>query len=108
MTFFKTNILLIIIGLFNFSCQSTDNNTSKDNSLANRTMEFTGSESCKSCHEQEYALWKNSHHDLAMQIADSSMVLGNFNNISFSNKEVNYRFFKNGNDFYVNTEGENG
>lgn len=30
---------------------------------------FVGSASCKTCHEQEYAAWANSHHALAMRRA---------------------------------------
>ena len=30
---------------------------------------FVGGTSCKSCHEEESALWENSHHDQAMKIA---------------------------------------
>lgn len=40
---------------------------------------FVGSESCKSCHEKAYENWQGSHHHLAMQKADSSSVLANFN-----------------------------
>jgi hypothetical protein len=71
------------------------------------TAKFEGSESCKSCHPNEFKDWENSHHDLSMQKADSSTVLGNFNNDTFSSNGIQYKFFKKGKDFYVHTEGEN-
>lgn len=69
---------------------------------------FVGSESCKSCHENEYNLWKGSHHDQAMKIADSTTILANFNNITFEHDNVKSFFFKKDGDYYVNTQGEDG
>lgn len=69
---------------------------------------FVGSESCKSCHEPEYALWENSHHDLAMKLADSISVKGDFNNSEFIHKGVSYKFFKKDGDFYMNAADKNG
>lgn len=69
---------------------------------------FVGSESCKSCHEPEYALWENSHHDLAMKLADSISVLGDFNNSEFIHKGDSFKFFKKDGDFYMNAPDKNG
>lgn len=69
---------------------------------------FVGSESCKSCHEPEYALWENSHHDLAMKLADSTSVLGDFNNTEFIHLGVSHKFFKKDGDYYMNTADDNG
>ena len=69
---------------------------------------FTGSKSCMECHKDQYGSWENSDHAQAMKIADSSSVLGNFNNVTFTDKNVKSTFFKKGNDFFVNTEGPDG
>ncbi len=69
---------------------------------------FVGTASCIECHQQEYELWQNSHHDEAMKIADSATILANFNNTTFTHKGVKSSFFKRGGDYYVNTEGEDG
>jgi tetratricopeptide (TPR) repeat protein len=69
---------------------------------------FVGTETCKSCHTKEFKEWQNSHHDLAMQIVNFTTILGDFNNVTYKSKGVNYRFFKKENSFYVNTEGEGG
>ncbi|MDC9724247.1 MAG: multiheme c-type cytochrome [Urechidicola sp.] len=69
---------------------------------------YIGSESCKACHQEEFKDWQGSHHDLAMQIADSISVLGDFRNKTIAFKKIKSTFFKKGNDFYVNTEGYDG
>ena len=69
---------------------------------------FLGDKKCKECHEQEYEKWKGSHHDKAMQIADSASVLGDFDNRQFTSQGVTSKFYKKNDDFYVNTEGPDG
>jgi len=81
------------------------NISNRKTSLTNR---FVGKETCKECHLKEYRDWQGSDHDLAMQIADSTTVLADFNNVTYKSKGIVYKFFKKGKDYYVNTEGENG
>ncbi|NRD23093.1 tetratricopeptide repeat protein [Winogradskyella litoriviva] len=69
---------------------------------------FLGDNNCKECHADEYKDWKGSHHDLAMQIADSLTVLGDFNNKKISSQGVTSHFYKSDGNFYVNTEGSDG
>jgi len=69
---------------------------------------FVGTASCVECHREEYDLWQNSHHDQAMKIADSTTILADFNNTTFTHKGVKSSFFRRGTDYYVNTQGEDG
>lgn len=69
---------------------------------------FLGNENCKSCHLNEFNSWEGSHHDKAMQVVSDSSVLGNFNNMKFRSQGVTSHFFKNKDDYYVNTEGPDG
>ena len=69
---------------------------------------FLGDFKCKECHQNEFKDWKGSHHDKAMQVADSVSVLGNFNGEKFTSQGVTSYFYKKGVDFYVNTEGPDG
>ncbi len=69
---------------------------------------FVGAESCAKCHQKEFHEWNNSHHDLAMQLADSTTILADFNNTSFTHNGVKSSFFKKGKEYFVNTEGEDG
>lgn len=66
---------------------------------------MAGTEQCKECHEKEYRSWKNSDHDLAMQLANSQSVLGDFDNAVFESHGVRYTFYKEGENYYVNTQG---
>jgi tetratricopeptide (TPR) repeat protein/ssDNA-binding Zn-finger/Zn-ribbon topoisomerase 1 len=69
---------------------------------------FVGAAECASCHKQEENLWRGSHHQLAMQPAEASTVLGDFNRASFDNKGVTSSFFRNGSSFMVRTDGPDG
>lgn len=69
---------------------------------------YTGSVSCKSCHQQEHADWQQSHHYMAMQPATDSFVLGDFNNSTLTADGVTSRFFKKDGRFFINTEGDDG
>lgn len=69
---------------------------------------FVGADSCTKCHQKEHEEWKNSHHDMAMKLADSTTILADFDNTSFVHNGVKSSFFRKGQDFFVNTEGEDG
>lgn len=69
---------------------------------------YVGSASCKSCHESAYADWQKSDHFLAMQPANDSTVLGDFNNTTFTADGVSNQFFKKDGKFYINTQGDDG
>ncbi|HWV57528.1 MAG TPA: tetratricopeptide repeat protein [Longimicrobiales bacterium] len=69
---------------------------------------FVGSEICAGCHAPEYDAWRGSHHDLAMQEADAASVLGDFDGATFDYGEVTSRFFRDGDRFFVETDGPDG
>ncbi len=69
---------------------------------------FTGSDTCKDCHAQEYANWQGSHHDLAMQLPTPETVLGDFGDTTFNFNGVSTRFFRDGDKYKVRTDGEDG
>ena len=69
---------------------------------------FVGSPACAGCHETEHELWRGSHHDLAMQEATAQSVLGNFNDEKFSNYGLISRFFRRGDEFWVETDNASG
>ena len=62
---------------------------------------YVGDAACISCHKKEFELWKGSHHDLAMQPANDTTVLADFNNIEATIDNVSYFFFKKENDYMV-------
>lgn len=109
MSYPRQFFLLTIILFIAFSCDRKQKDSYKAIEV-NFVEEssFIGSNSCKSCHEDEFKEWENSHHDQAMKIADSISILGNFNNSIFIHKNKKSTFFKIGNKYYVNTEGPDG
>ncbi len=69
---------------------------------------FIGAAECASCHQHENELWLGSHHQLAMQRAGDSTVLGDFNHANFDNNGVRSSFFRDGSKFIVRTDGPDG
>ena len=69
---------------------------------------FVGSSPCQDCHPETYDQWSGSHHALAMQVADSTTVLGDFNSVSVSRFGVRTEFSRRGDLYFVRTEGSDG
>ena len=101
-------LMLALILIVACSDEKKENYTEIKTEKSYLNSDFIGSESCKACHQKEFKDWTGSHHDLAMQVADSVSVLGNFNNKTVSFKDIKTTFFKKENDFYVNTQGHDG
>ena len=55
-------------------------------------LQTVGRSVCATGHEDQAALWSGSHHDLAMQPANSQSVLGDFNNVSLMHFGVTLNF----------------
>jgi tetratricopeptide (TPR) repeat protein len=62
---------------------------------------YVGAKACISCHREEVDKWQGSHHDLAMQIANDSTVLGDFNDVKTELDGVSYFFYKKNKEFFV-------
>jgi predicted CXXCH cytochrome family protein len=69
---------------------------------------YVGAETCKTCHESEFKAWPGSHHQLAMQEATATSVLGDFANAKFRKDGVESTFFKRDDRFMVRTDGPDG
>ncbi|MEZ5147775.1 MAG: cytochrome c3 family protein [Bacteroidales bacterium] len=69
---------------------------------------FVGKESCIECHKVQYELWKGSDHDLAMDHASDSTVLGDFNNAELVAQGHTHKFYKKEDKFFVFTDGADG
>jgi len=70
--------------------------------------EYVGKEACIECHQAEYHDWKGSDHDLAMDYATDSTVLGDFKNAQLIRNGQIHKMFKRDGKFYVITDGEDG
>lgn len=69
---------------------------------------YVGREVCSGCHPAEAELWEGSHHDLAMQPATASTVLGDFDDATFDYAGTTSTFFEREGKFFVRTEGPDG
>lgn len=72
------------------------------------TPQFAGSEACVDCHVDQYAAWTDSHHDLAMQLAEESTVLGDFERSSFDYFGSITEFFREADNFVIRTANADG
>ena len=106
-----TALLIIIEGVFFFQKSGTSANkkiNAQEEELKKLSdQDYSGSESCRSCHRQQYDDWQNSFHDLAMAEADAESVKGEFNT-TFTSQGVTNKFYRKNDKFYVNTEGPDG
>lgn len=101
-------IISIIFYFSVISCNPTDS-TNKDVDIEEKLpAEYVGGQQCKSCHEEAYKDWKMSDHYQAMQHANDSTVLGDFNNATFTADGVISKFFKRDGKFFINTQGASG
>jgi predicted CXXCH cytochrome family protein len=84
--------------------QCTPNDKKKaDQSLVNH---YLGDQACKSCHAGPHKDWMSSDHFRAMEPANDSTVEGNFNNTSYTADGITTKFFKKGNKYFINTQGD--
>jgi hypothetical protein len=77
-------------------------------STARSAPQFVGSTACAGCHAKGTEAWRGSHHQLAMQEANTQTVLGDFDNAKFKHYGVESTFFKLGGKFMVRTDGADG
>jgi len=76
--------------------------------IAEPEQTFVGSANCRDCHNQEYDRWEGSHHDLAMDVANETTVLGDFDDAEFTLHGITSRFYKKDSKFFVHTNGPGG
>ena len=69
---------------------------------------YVGAESCKACHQSEFNEWLQSDHHRAMEIATDETVHGDFNDSTFEHFGHTWRFFRKGEEFWVNAENAEG
>ncbi|OUU78434.1 MAG: hypothetical protein CBC38_07555 [Gammaproteobacteria bacterium TMED78] len=70
--------------------------------------EYVGGENCLSCHTEQFSMWENSHHELAMLDANQENILANFDNIKFEYNDVESLFYKEDAKYWVRTDNEKG
>ncbi len=71
-------------------------------------LDYVGVSTCASCHAEQAALWRGSHHDLAMQRPDAKTVLGDFSGRTFQHQGVVTSFYRRDGRYFVRTDGPDG
>ena len=69
---------------------------------------YVGSEQCAGCHQHQYQAWQQSHHFKAMQLVSPQTVMGNFNNTQFEYFGTTSRFYRKGDEYWVDTDNAQG
>ena len=69
---------------------------------------YVGRAVCANCHAEQDRLWRGSHHDLAMQEASATSVLGDFADATFIYNGIESRFSQRDGAFIVTTDGADG
>ncbi|WP_406855493.1 multiheme c-type cytochrome [Alsobacter sp. KACC 23698] len=70
--------------------------------------DHVGSQRCASCHEREAKAWAGSQHAAAMAPAEPATVKGDFSGARVENHGAHGRFYRDGDRFLVETEGQDG
>jgi predicted CXXCH cytochrome family protein len=108
-SFIFVALLFFFTSLIVFSCKdkSNDNKASASNKHELQA-DYVGRNLCAECHKMQHDLFQHSDHDMAMDIATDSTVLGDFNNSTFNHFDIISRFYRDGEKFMVHTEGPGG
>jgi predicted CXXCH cytochrome family protein len=77
-------------------------------SPATTPASFVDESECAACHPAERKAWTGSHHDLAMDEASTSTVLGDFSDSTFKHADAVSRFFQRDGRFWINATGPDG
>jgi len=69
---------------------------------------FVGTAACIECHGEQFASWRGSDHDLAMDVAADSTVIGDFDDAETTHHGITSRFTRRDGKYFVWTEGPGG
>src|SRR5437660_911423 len=58
------------------------------------TGDYTGSAACRDCHPNEHSSWHSSYHRTMTQVASEDSILGDFNNVRLTGKDLEVRLFR--------------
>ena len=88
--FLSVGVILFVLLLGLLSCKREANVVTGEKAsygLPIPQAEYVGRELCKACHEKEYTLFQGSDHDEAMDHANETTVLGDFNMVTVAEVE---------------------
>ncbi len=98
-------MLWIVFAAFSIQACSSEKPT-PEKSVA--TPHFVGSDTCQSCHQRQFDQWQGSHHQMAMQPATDTTVLGDFSNVTVPYFDTSATFFMRDDRYFVRTDNGDG
>lgn len=105
----KSSLWLVVVFIaFGTAWQALAEDEPSTSAAASSSSEWVDESRCQSCHSEQHADWQNSHHQLAMQPATDSTVLGNFDRQSLISDTETSRFFRRDGGFWINTPNAEG
>lgn len=72
-------------------------------------VDYAQSTTCVNCHPVRYETWRRTYHRTMTQLAGPEAVVGDFGDASYTYQGITSRFFRRGDDFFIetlNTQGE--
>jgi tetratricopeptide (TPR) repeat protein len=116
MRFHHTELLLLLAATFLLTSCGREESTGRDDETGTEYspyhdipgVEYVGLKNCTSCHEEQYQDWLKSDHHLAMNPATEEFVLGDFDNSEFEHFGQKFRFFRKGEEYWINAQDESG
>ncbi|WP_207885729.1 tetratricopeptide repeat protein [Pseudomonas sp. 30_B] len=75
---------------------------------APQSAQLVAESTCTGCHQTQTKDWQGSHHQQAMKPASEGNVLGDFADVTFKGEVETTRFFRKGDEYWVNTPGNDG
>lgn len=79
-----------------------------DGQASDQSPAYVADDVCAGCHAGQQRTWSRSHHAHAMEVPDESSVRGDFDNVTFDAADGDYRFFRLGGRYFVETAGPDG
>lgn len=65
---------------------------------------YTGSKSCRPCHEDQYTSWHRSYHRTMTQVASPEAVQADFHGVVLTNETIRFRLSEKAGEFWVRME----
>ena len=107
----RARVLLLVVSFWwTAACQEEASRAPVAGRVAmeQQALVHVGEEVCASCHAEEAGRWRGSHHDLAMEPADDSTVLGNFDGAELEHRGERFHFYRRNGRFFLRTAGGDG
>jgi tetratricopeptide (TPR) repeat protein len=77
-------------------------------SVPNNELHYVGSQTCRTCHANEYQQWQESDHFKAMQLPTTATVLGDFSDVTVNFHQIESRFYQLDDKYLVDTSDAQG